>query len=392
MNGEELFDGHVELDPRVDPTQATLAVPAGAGVCLFAGQEDQPILLLYGAALRNIVRGRLAEPETAEQSRKLRLRPITTQLWFRRAWSAFETQLAYFHIARAVYQDDYRQFFPRLRAWFVCVDLEAEYPVFEITDRYRRGGRLYWGPFADKKTTAGCVGALENVFDLCRHPERLAQAPNAEACPYAQMGRCVAVCDGTAEPAQYRESIEKAVGLLNSNLADSFAAMQQRMRDAAAAREYEEAQRIKTNLQGLKKLCGPGARWMTPLEQFGVFSFQPGPAIKVADKRAGQPSVTPFVIGPGWITQIESFLLDDAEQGCRSLLDHYHLHCLRDRTTPESQVEDDLLVWACRLLYRESHDKGLYVRADQLDSSEQLAQRITDHFRRPKRQQSSATF
>ena len=391
MNGEELFDGHVELDPQVDPTQATLAVPAGAGVCLFAGQEDQPILLVCGAALRNIVRGRLAEPEAAEQSRRLRLRPITTRLWFRRAWSAFETQLAYFHIAREVYRDDYRQFFPRLGAWFVRVDLEAEYPVFECTDRYRRGEGLYWGPFAEKKTTAGCVAALESGFDLCRHPERLARAPNAEACPYAQMGRCVAVCNGTARPERYRQSIERAIGLLN-NLEDSLDEMQQRMRDAAAAREYERAQRIKTDLGGLKKLRGPGARWMMPLDQFGVFSFQPGPATKVADKRAGQPSVTPFVIGPGWITQIESFLLDDAEQGCRSLLDHYHLHCLRDRTTPESQVEDDLLVWACRLLYRESHDKGLYVRADQLDSSEQLAQRITDHFRRPKRQQSSATF
>ena len=385
MQAQELFDDHMDLAPDADLAESTLPVPAGAGVCLFVDRDDRPILLLYGAGLRAIVRHRLSEPQDSEKTRRVQLRPITARLWFRRTFSPFETELACFHLARAIYPDTYRSFFPRLKVWFLELDRAAELPFFHRTGGLPSGPPRYWGPFGDKASLDRFIEVLQDLFDLCRCPERLADAPRATACAYAQMGRCAAVCDGSSTPQQYRQLIDQTVELLDANLDELLTEWQQKMKQAADNRQYEQAQALKSRIELARKLTGPAYRWVAPLDRFYVYAFQPGPAVKIKGQRAAQPTVSPFLIGPGWITQIEPFILDDAPKACRHLIDHCQLLRFQNTAADNSTAQPELLAWAAHFLYRTARDRGLYVRADTVGDPDQLARQVTEHFARPQK-------
>ena len=379
---------HADLAPDADLAQATLPVPARAGVCLFVDSADRPILLLYGAGLRAIVRHRLTEPPDTEKTRRLQLRPITARLWFRRTYSPFETELTYFHLARALYPDTYRSFFPRLNIYFLQLDPTEPLPVFRRTDRLPAGPHRYWGPFGDQASLDRFIETIQDLFDLCRCPERLADAPHADACPYAQMNRCGAVCDGTLAPDQYRQLINRATNLLDAEQNQTITDWHQQMKRAAADRQYEHAQTLKTRIEQAQKLTGPAYRWVAPIHRFYVYAFQPGPSAKVEGRRAAQPTVSPFLIGPGWITQIEPFTLDDAPAACRHLIDHCQLLRFQNTTSDNSNAQPELLAWAAHFLYRTARDQGLYVRTDNPQTAadpDQLAQLVTKHFARPEK-------
>jgi len=380
MDHQQLFDDRVELGPDDDIAKTTLAVPVAAGVCLFTTSEDKPILLLYGAGLRAVVRHRLTEPDSREKSRRTPVRPLTRRLWLRRTYSRFETELAYFHIARAVYPDRYRQFFKRLDAWFVSLEREEDYPFFQNTRQVHRQSGLYWGPLAEKSSAQRFIEVLENVFGLCRHPRVLSDAPHATACPYAQMGQCPSVCDGTISRQEYLKILDQAVDFLNTDVKTSVSAFQQKMEQFAAEKEYERAQQVKTRLDEVRKLLAPAFRWVSAIDRFWVLAFQTGPPTKLAGERAAQASITPFLIGPGWISQIEPFSLEQADQACRSLLDHFHLQTMQAEAGAEFVGQGELLSWAARYLYRPGRDKGLYLRPDEISDAAELAAQVTRHF------------
>jgi len=382
MQDQELFDACLLLALESDLTKATLILPAGPGVCLFTTAANKPVLILYGANLRSLVRRRLAEPAKAEKSRRTELLPIVDRIWFRRTFSSFETQLAYFRIARAAYPETYHDLLPHLHAWFLRIDPNADYPHFGITDQIKPHTGLHWGPFGSRKSVNSFLETLQNIFNLCRYGDILAQAPHARACPYAQMNRCAAVCDGTISADSYREIIQQGIDFVN-HPHRAIAAMGQQMKDFSAAMHFEQAQQTKTKIELAQKLIAGPYRWVRPIERFYVLSFQRGPMVKLPGQRQLQPTITPFLIGPGWIKQIEPFSLTDALDACRSLLDHLQLAKMQDSQQTSSTCDLEILAWVTRFLYGTSNDKGLYLPADELVDIEDFAAKLQQHFAQP---------
>jgi len=407
MEARKLFDGCVEIPIQGDMAQITLELPTCNGVCLFSGVEDKAVLLLTGANLRGMVRRRLAED--GDKEHHSRIRPVVERVWFRRCFSWFESRLAYFHIAAEVYPDSYEEFFPDLSVWFVHVDPSADYPFFVKTRRFESGTGLYWGPFADARSAGVCVDVLQDIFDLCRCREVLAHAPDATACSYGQMNRCVCVCDGSVSVAQYRENIDRAIDFLNRPFPQGIEALHQKMKELSESLQFEEAQRLKKKVTEAKKLLSPAFRWIGRLEHFLVMAFQPGPPIKLPDSHRWQPSISPFLIGPGWVDQIEPFPLADTVEGCKGLPDHLNLALLQDRFALYGRSQQQLFAWIAHLLnYRRKNtrDRGLYLRLDrslrdqrlgiradknqEIDTgmstdvnilTDELAQKVSDHFK-----------
>lgn len=423
MQAWRIFDDCVEILPEAALSEVTLSLPAGTGVCLFSGGGDEPILLLRAANLRRLVRGRLAEGESAGPDRRTRLRPIVRRVWFRRTYSAFEAQLAFFNIAGAVYGANYKQLFGKVDTWFVHIDFGDDYPFFARTNKLDLGRGWHWGPFGSKRAAARCIEILQNVFDLCRYPDVLARAPDARPCAYAQMNRCAAVCNGTISGEHYRQIVERAVAFMNRPFAQSLAAMEEQMKTCAADLNFEEADRRKRQIAEVGELTGVAYRWVRAMAEFAVLSFQEGPRVKVpacagpdsgratseglamlptpskitnphtlkvTGERVAKPSVCPFLIGAGWVEQMEPFLLSDAEGACRELLER--TATLRGQKTGQEFVaSEDLFAWVANLLYKSKrHDKGLYFRVDGSLVPELLARQIEQHFTRPIKKRTSS--
>ncbi|MBN1763943.1 MAG: hypothetical protein JW860_01695 [Sedimentisphaerales bacterium] len=379
------FDGSVEIDAQADVGQVTLELPTCGGVCLFTAADNQPVQLLVGGNLRTLARRRLAEDAEDEKTRRTRIRSVVEKVWYRRCYSPFETHLVYFHIACAVYPDTYQELFPKLDAWLVQVDRDAAYPFFARTRQMQAGSHLYWGPFADGKSAGRCVELLQDIFDLCRCPEVLAFAPQGRPCSYAQMNRCVAVCNGTMSCETYREVIERAIDFLN-HPQRTIEKWENQMQDCSAALEFEKAQRLKALIDEAKKLLTPAFRWVAPLEEFLVLAFQPGPKIKIEGSKGRHPTVSPFLIGPGRIHQIASFPLAQAAEGCKQLLDHIHLALFQESNQSLTPARHQLFAWSSHLLYRKiPRDKGVYVKYALDLTAGDLAQTVTGHFSRPDR-------
>ena len=384
MDFQDFCDGCLLTDPEADLNEITLNLPTTAGVCLFSTEDNLPLLCLPGANLRSLVRRRMAEVQVGEKTRRVRLQAIVRRIWFRRCYSPFEMHLNYFHIAQAAFPDSYLDLFPSLDLWFIHIDPQAKFPFFAPTrDQWAKSGQ-YWGPLVSRRLAVNCVEVLQNVFDLCRCPEILEKAPVAAACAYAQMNRCAAVCDGSISPEDYHRVVEQAKDFLNKGAQADFEQWKQQMQLYANELQFEKAQQIKDKIREIKKLLTAAYRWMRPLDKFLVLAFQPGPKVKQAGRRAHQDSITTFLIGAGWVDQMESFTLDECAEGCKALLDHINLALLQDRKGNSAKVAQHLFAWAAHLLdQKKSKDPGLYVPFVESLSAEDLSKQVVEHFSKP---------
>ncbi|MBN2375214.1 MAG: hypothetical protein JXD22_02345 [Sedimentisphaerales bacterium] len=382
MSQYDFFDGCLLISPQVDLNQSTLDLPVSPGVCLFSNDENQPILLLYGANLRSLVRRRLGDEANNEKNKRTRLRPVTTRLWFRRTYSPFETHLNYFNIAREVYPQTYRELFPRLETWFVCLNRRAKYPFFTRTSTVKPNEQMqYWGPLPSKKSAELCLETLQNIFNLCRCPHLLEKAPHVNACSYAQMNRCAAVCDGTVSRQEYLELIDQAANLLNQPIMESIANFQEKMDQFSKNLQFEQAQRQKEKIELIKKMQSPAFRWFAPLEKFFILAFLPGAKIKVPKSRSLCPTITPFLVTPNRISQIESLPLDQAQQVASNLLDHLGLAGMQSTHKPLENHQIELLAWIVHLLYKtDQQPRALFLRADENLDELHLTEKIISCF------------
>ncbi len=241
----------------------------GHGVVLLEGEGGEPVLLATTADVRGFLLDRLAvatgsasEGEEARRARRGRadLREVTARVRVAQAGSRFEAEWRYLGIARASMPREYRALLDRWKAWFIHVDLSERIPQLRKIDLVRdrdlsdRGTLL--GPVRDKDAAGRLLNALTDIFDLCREERLLLQAPNATACPYKEMGRCRAPCDGSESLKSYRARVAEAVRFAAARIEEEAAAVGGRMRAAAAALDFEEAERLKKRLERMKPLRG----------------------------------------------------------------------------------------------------------------------------------------
>ncbi|MCF7957337.1 MAG: hypothetical protein K9M57_02680 [Phycisphaerae bacterium] len=422
MMYDELFEGGVEILPGCDLGEVTRALPGGPGVCLLGAADDRPVLLLFGANVRLLVRRRLAEDQAGAKSKRTALRPIVRKIWYRRCYSPFETKYHYFQIARAVYPDRFGEFFPRLDVWFLRVAPGDAYPCFSKVRRVEADGGRYWGPFFTGKSVDGYLEILQSVFKLCRCPQILAQAPHGKGCSYAQMGQCVPVCDGTVSAKQYKAVIGEVMGVLDGGWQLAVERMRHVMQSHSAALEFEKAQGVHRQMKEMEKLGGHAYRWVGAMEKFSVLAFERGPMVKVEPdensaaagevnnkKEAGETNdqteagegqetervgkvkkrreatVIPFVIGPGWVVQVEPMRLAGAVEGCRGVLDHLNLAWLQTGALSLDEEQEQLLAWVTHLLYKDKRKDGLFIRDDGDLTAERVAGQVVDYFDQPER-------
>lgn len=273
---ESLFDAHVEVSPPLG-AEALKAIPAKRGVFLLTADDGRPILLTTAADIRGRLRFRLAEPQADDQPHKTAdLREITAAVWWKLAYSPFETEWRFLELARQLYPKTYTALLSHRPAWFVGIDLGEEFPGFARTNRPGPPGRQV-GPFPDKHAAERYVEALIDAFDLCRCHQVLRQAPRGTACAYKQMGRCAAPCDGTGSMDDYRRLAARAAEFAAGRREPYRQALAEQMRQAAGQMRYEQAAACKARLERLTAFEAAKFAHVAPLEDFRFVLVQAGP-------------------------------------------------------------------------------------------------------------------
>ncbi|TXE86232.1 excinuclease ABC subunit UvrC [Campylobacter volucris] len=148
---------------------------------------------------------------------------------------------------------------------YIYIDLNEDFPRFEITRKIIKKNKIkYFGPFF--KGAKDLLDALYLSFAL-RQKKSCKQA-----CLFYQIKRCTAPCENKISKQEYDKIIQKATGaILNSSIL--IKNLEKRMLDFAQNENYEEAAKIRDQIQTLKDISVKVQIDVAKLENFDIFAL-----------------------------------------------------------------------------------------------------------------------
>ena len=133
---------------------------------------------------------------------------------------------------------------------FLKVTTNEDFPRIYVTRRQMRDGAKYYGPYAD-------VGAMHDTVKLLRtmFPLRTCRKMNPDRpCLNYHIKRCLAPCAGYVSREEYGNMIKSVCMVLDGRTTELERDLKRRMQDAADNYAFEEAARLRDQLQAVTRL------------------------------------------------------------------------------------------------------------------------------------------
>lgn len=133
---------------------------------------------------------------------------------------------------------------------YLKVTLQEDFPRLYMTRRLLRDGSKYYGPYADAGAMHATVKLLRSMFPLrtCRKMN-----PNRPCLNY-HIKRCLAPCAGYVSKDEYGQMIKSVCMVLDGRTTELERDLKQRMQAAAEDYAFEEAARLRDQLQAVERL------------------------------------------------------------------------------------------------------------------------------------------
>ncbi len=133
---------------------------------------------------------------------------------------------------------------------YLKVTMQEDFPRLYVTRRQMRDGARYYGPYADAGAMHATVKLLRSMFPLrtCRkmNPDR--------PCLNYHIKRCLAPCAGYISKADYHKMIKSVCMVLDGRTTELERDLKQQMQEAADNYAFEEAARLRDQLQAVARL------------------------------------------------------------------------------------------------------------------------------------------
>ena len=257
----------IPFSPETDAS-VFAEVPTSAGVfCLFAKTSGTEPYVGRTADLRRRMQRLLGPPEP--YSKKLNLRDVCGSIAWNTTGSDFEARIAFLHLLREHFPQDYAKRLRMRPAALVRVNWENAYPRAYVTRRFvntfaedgdlRRS--VYFGPFASRKAADL---ALKNVLDLFlsrRCTFELHPDPVFPGCVYSEMKMCLAPCFQGCTDERYFEEVRRVQAFFDTR-GVSLRTEVETARDAAstdlnfetAAALHNKSEKVKEAARGFDEI------------------------------------------------------------------------------------------------------------------------------------------
>lgn len=132
------------------------------------------------------------------------------------------------------------------------VDLQEQYPRFNIVRKISRDGARYFGPYSSASAARDVLRHLTRMFPL-RHYPLSACMSRKRPCLYHQIGQCSAPCHGLISAEEYAELLKGAMLFLEGKGKDLVARFKRCMQEASEQMRYEEASRWRNLLRSIEQ-------------------------------------------------------------------------------------------------------------------------------------------
>jgi excinuclease ABC subunit C len=138
---------------------------------------------------------------------------------------------------------------------YIKVTVQEPFPRVYVTRRVVNDGARYFGPYTSVGPMREALEIVKRLHTVrsCRY-DLPGDAPE-RACLDYHIGRCKAPCVGLQSEAEYRLMIDEIVRILEGDTEELRGAVEERMRAASGALDFERAAKMRDVLTGLDALA-----------------------------------------------------------------------------------------------------------------------------------------
>ncbi|MBK0418005.1 excinuclease ABC subunit UvrC [Leucobacter sp. CSA1] len=144
---------------------------------------------------------------------------------------------------------------------YLAVTLREEAPRLIITRNERIRGAKYFGPYPKVWALRETAGLLQQAFPIrtCNDGDYRRAMESGRPCLAGQIGRCHGPCSQLITIDEHRERVNQLVSFLGGNDTSHLRALQRSMREAAEQQRYEDAARLRDQIQAVEHVMEKNA-------------------------------------------------------------------------------------------------------------------------------------
>lgn len=176
---------------------------------------------------------------------------------------------------------------------YLAVTLGEEFPRAQVLRGSKRPGTRYFGPYAHAWAIRETLDQLLRVFPVrtCSKGVFRRAHLTGRPCLLGYIDKCSAPCVGRIDAAGHREIAENLCDFLAGNTGRFVQRLQQQMKHAAAELRFEDAARLRDDLEALTKTLERSAVVLgdaTDADVFGLAGDELEAAVQVFHVRGGR--------------------------------------------------------------------------------------------------------
>ena len=137
---------------------------------------------------------------------------------------------------------------------YIGISLDEEYPRVYFTREKHRRDRLYFGPFSNAYKVRETLSLIGKIFPSRPCEGREPGRPSGVPCLDYHIKRCLAPCVGYISREDYRALIDQIIAFLSGRYRGLERELEEEMRQAAAAQEFERAAAVRNRLSAVRHL------------------------------------------------------------------------------------------------------------------------------------------
>ena len=138
---------------------------------------------------------------------------------------------------------------------YVRVTVQEDYPRILFCRNVKRDKSKYFGPYTSAGAVKETIELIHKVYKIRNCHRVLPRDIGKERpCLYHQIRQCDAPCQGYISREQYRENVEQALRFLNGDDKTILEDLEKKMKDAAAAMEFEDAAEYRDLMNSVKRI------------------------------------------------------------------------------------------------------------------------------------------
>ena len=199
---------------------------------------------------------------------------------------------------------------------YIYIDESQTFPRFELTRKIVKGKSIsYYGPFPN-----GGKILLDTLYEVFPLVQKKSCLNGKKACLFYQIEKCLAPCEGKITKEAYQKLITKAKESISKRQI-LIEVLQEKMMKLALSERYEEAGKLRDNIQTLEKLTIGSNLDLKSLEDMDIFAIVNGESKGVIVKlfmRQGK------IISSAFSTFRAVDIYDENEAYKQALLEFYH--------------------------------------------------------------------